>query len=310
MDAFMKLKNKRLIIGGIILGLLALGSLAFIQIRSSNLSKAKATQTVKTAEVQIGNLTAEISGTGSVVAPNAIDLAFSTSGKVAELNVNPGKSVAAGDVLAKLDQITKLQMDVDNKKLQLTKARKVLDDLETNKEIKLANVLIAQSEAAAAVETAQQNETNKYSPRCEKNVTEQYYYDYMYAKHEFNYWNNAYVDGGTGYGTMYILQRRAPYLQSMNQNFSNWKYCEGYSQLEIDQTQAAVTAAEAAYQKAQKYYATLKSTGGIDPDELALDQATVKNSELQLKEAQRILDGCNINFTHGWNCNHSCCGSR
>jgi multidrug efflux pump subunit AcrA (membrane-fusion protein) len=294
MDAFMKLKNKRLVIGGIILGLLALGSLAFIQINSANSKNTKATQTITTAEVREGNLTTEISGTGSIVAPNAVDLAFSTSGKVAELNVNPGKSVTTGEVLAKLDRITSLQMDVDNKKLALSKAQKALDDLETKKEIKLANALIAQSDAAAAVETAQQNETNKYSPRCEKNVTEQYYYDYMYAKHEFNYWNNAYIDGGTGYGTMYILERRAPYIQSMNQNYANWKYCEGFSQLEIQQSQATVSAAEATYQKAQKYYATLKSTGGIDPDELALAQATEKNAELQLDEAQRILDGATL----------------
>ena len=99
-------------------------------------------------------------------------------------------------------------MDVDNKQLELTKAQKALDDLETNKEMKLANALIAQSDASRSTGDCPKRQLTKYSPRCEKNVTEQYYYDYMYAKHDFNYWNNAYVDGGTGYGTdVYI---RAP----------------------------------------------------------------------------------------------------
>jgi HlyD family secretion protein len=122
MDAFMKLKNKRLIIGGLIIVLLAIGSLAFIQFQSSGKSQAKTTQTIKTAEVTQGDLTTDISGTGKIVAPNAIDLAFSTTGKVAELNVNPGKSVSEGDILAKLDQISTLQEAVENAKLDLTKA--------------------------------------------------------------------------------------------------------------------------------------------------------------------------------------------
>jgi RND family efflux transporter MFP subunit len=294
MNAFMKMKNKRLIIGGIILVLLALGSLAFIKIQSANTSNAKATKTVTTSEVKSGDLTVEISGTGNVVAVDAIDLAFSTQGKVAELNANPGKSVAEGDVLAKLDRITSLKIDVDTQKLALVKAQKALDDLETNKEIKLANALLAQSDAAAALEKAQYGELNKYSPRCEKNVTEQYYYDYMYAKHEFNYWNNAYIDGGTGYGTMYILQRRAPYILSMNQAYVNWKYCEGYSELEMNQSKAKVETTSAAYLKAQDYYKLLESTGGIDPDELTLAETTKKNAELQLEEAQRILDGATL----------------
>ena len=38
-------------------------------------------------------------------------------------------------------------------------------------------------------------------------------------------------------------------------------------------------ASEAAYQKAKKYYETLKDTGGIDPDELALAQTTMKRMQ-------------------------------
>ncbi len=124
--------------------LLALGCLAFIQYQSTRKIKAEATQTIKTAEVTKGDLTTEISGTGKIVAPNAIDLVFSTTGKVAELNVNPGNLVEEGDVLAKLDRIASLELNVKNAKLALTKAQQALDDLETNKEITLANALIAQ----------------------------------------------------------------------------------------------------------------------------------------------------------------------
>jgi HlyD family secretion protein len=272
MDAFQKIKNKRLIIGGIIVVILGLAVLAVISFQPSNTSQAKATQTVKTSEVTRGNLTTEVSGSGKIVAPNAIDLAFSTTGKVAELNVNAGNLVEEGDVLAKLDRISALQEAVESAKLSLTKAQKTLDDLVTNKEITLGNALVARAEATETLETAQLNEVNKYSPRCEKATTEAYYYDYMYARQE----------------------RMAPYKVTMNQNYSNWKYCEGYSELEIDKSKSNVEKAQADFDKASDYYDKLKANDGIDPDEQSLAEATKKNAELQLEQAQSTLDGATL----------------
>ncbi len=294
MTAFQKLKTKRLIIGGIILVLIVLGLAAFMRYGMVASVQAQATPTTKSAEVTIGDLTTEISGTGSIVALNPVDLSFSTTGKVAELNVNPGKSVEEGDVLAKLDRISTLQMNVENAKLTLAQAQKALDDLETNKEITLANALTAQSEAAAALESAKKGQVNKYSGRCEKNVTESYYIEYMFNRSNYLFWYNALIKQNTGYGDMYIQQNMAPWKKAMDQNYSNWKYCEGYSELEINQSNAAVEKAQAEYDKASEYYETVKNNNGIDPDELALAEITKKNAELQLEEAQRILEGATL----------------
>jgi HlyD family secretion protein len=293
MEVFRKLKNKRLIIGGLILVLLALGIVAFSQIQSAGINQAKSTQEIKTTEVTKGDLTTEISGTGSIVALNPVDLAFSTTGKVAELNVNPGKSVLEGDVLAKLDRIAALQMDVENAKLALSTTQKTLDDLETNKEITLANALIAQSSAAAALEKAQKGEVNKYSGRCEKSVTEDYYMEYMYARGYYLYWAR-FLEGGSGYGEMYIRENMAPFEIKMRTNYVNWKYCEGYSELEINQSVAAVEKAQSDYDKAKDKYSTIKNNNGIDPDEQVLAQSAKKSAELQLEEAQRVLDGATL----------------
>jgi RND family efflux transporter MFP subunit len=293
MNSFLNQKNRRLIIGGIIIMFLALGSLAFISVQSAGKDQTPTTQALKTAEVIVGDLTSEVSGTGSIVAPNAVDLAFSTTGKVAELNVNPGNLVTEGDVLAKLDRISALEMNVDSAKLALSKAQKALDDLEANKEITLANALTAQSEAAKALEKAQKGEVNKYTGRCEKNVTENYYMEYMYSRGDYLYWAR-FLEGGSGYGEMYIRQNMAPYELEMRTNYANWKYCEGYSELEINQSSAAVDLAQSNYDKAKEYYEALKNNNGIDPDEQALAEMTKKDAELKLEEAQKILDGATL----------------
>lgn len=294
MDVLLKLKNKRLVIGGLLLVLLVLGGLAFMRTQYPDSPGTQATQSIKTTEVTSGDLIMEISGTGSIVAPNAIDLVFSTDGKVAELNVNPGKSVEEGDVLARLDKISTLQLNVEKAKLELTKAQNALDDLEENKEVALANALLAKSEASENLENAQKNEVNKYSPRCEKATTEEYYFEYMYDRSDYLYWYNAYIKKNTGYGEMYILERMAPYKKSMNQNFANWKYCEGYSDLEIEQSQVAVEKAQAEYDQAAAYYESLLNNDGIDPDELALATIERDNAQLQYDEAVRILDGATL----------------
>jgi HlyD family secretion protein len=294
MDAFLKLQNKRLIIGGSIVVILGLLLLAFISFQPIGTTRAKSTQTVKTGEVTTGDLTTEVSGTGKIVAPNAVDLSFSTTGKVAELTVNPGNQVEEGDVLAKLDRISALEEAVESAKLDLTKSQKTLDDLTTNKEITLSNALNVRAAAAEALETAQKNEVNKYSPRCDPETTKVYYFDYMYARHDYLYWYNALIKKSTGYGDMYIQERMAPYKVTMNQNYSNWKYCEGYSELEIEQSKATVEKAQADYDKASDYYDKVKANDGIDPNEQALAEASKKNAELQLEQAQSTLNGATM----------------
>lgn len=294
MDVLLKLKNKRLVIGGLLLLVIVFGILAFMRTQYPDSPGSDATPTIKTTEVTTGDLIMEISGTGSIVAPNAIDLVFSTDGKVAELNVNPGKSVEEGDVLARLDKISALQLNVEKAKLTLTKAQNALDDLEATKEVALANALLAKSEAAEALETAQKSEVNKNSPRCEKATTEEYYFEYMYDRSDYLYWYNAYIKKNTGYGEMYILERMAPYKKSMNQNYANWKYCEGYSDLEIEESRVAVDKAQAEYDQTVANYETLFNNYGIDPNELVL--ATIKrdNAQLQYDEAVRILNGATL----------------
>ena len=56
-----------------------------------------------TTSVRSGSLTISASGTGSYIPSTSIDLSFSSSGTVVELNVRPGDIVKAGQLLARLD---------------------------------------------------------------------------------------------------------------------------------------------------------------------------------------------------------------
>ena len=100
-----------------------------------------ATDPLNYAEVVITDLRQEeefngklesIKGTGTVIAPVQIDLAFSTPGTVVELPVQVGQVVQAGDLLARVEARTLAAQDeiaVAQAQINLDVAQQALDDL-------------------------------------------------------------------------------------------------------------------------------------------------------------------------------------
>ena len=79
----------------------------------------------KPQSVQRGDLTQSASGVGSLAASKPIaNLSFAVSGKVSQLNVHLNDHVTTGEVLAVLDGLDKLKLDVENKQLTLQTAQK------------------------------------------------------------------------------------------------------------------------------------------------------------------------------------------
>jgi HlyD family secretion protein len=287
-DTLFQSKKNRLIAGGalvLLLGIIAAAAY-FSQIA---IPAGIQSPTAQMFRVSRGDLSTTISGTGKLISENVDSLSFSTEGIVEILNVKVGQLVKKGDVLAGLKNTEKLTLEVENKELALQKAEEAIQDLKENAEINLAQALADKATAGEAYDQAQKDLITKGQGRCEKSVTEQYYYDYMYARHDYNLWYSYLIDGGTGYGTMYIQERMAPYKQSMLLNYSNWKYCEGYSDLEKQESEANLELAKATFDKASAAYDELAKNNGVDPLELSILEARKNDAERALSEARENL---------------------
>ncbi|HBV85219.1 MAG TPA: secretion protein HylD [Desulfosporosinus sp.] len=103
-----------------------------------------------TAKAKIGDVNKVITATGTVTFPHTIPLTFPDTGRIVELNIQPGDEVKAGQVLARMDD-TKLQTIVLQQEANLMSAQSKLQILKDgfNAQTK------AQAEAALA--KAQQN---------------------------------------------------------------------------------------------------------------------------------------------------------
>ena len=86
---------------------------------------ASATTVYRFSAAAQGNLALTVATTGSLVSNNQAKLSFSSSGKLAELDVKVGDVVKAGTVLAKLDP-TALQQALAQAQLNLQDAQAAL----------------------------------------------------------------------------------------------------------------------------------------------------------------------------------------
>lgn len=270
------------------------GVLLYFLLRMTAFAAADAdAQPYQVAIVRRGDLISTSSGTGQLVAGNQISLSFSKGGTLAQLNVQVGDRVSAGEVLASIEEVHQLELTVATLEVVLKTARKDLEDLYQNSEVTLAKARQSLAEAEAAYEAAKNSLIHRGNMRCSKEVTEEYYYQYLQAQSRVSEWE-GYLDGNTGYGKDFVLTRLVSMREERDLAYINWQYCQSFTEQEIRETEAALALAEANVQHAKVYLQQLEQNGGLDMDEVELAKTRVKNAEMQLSSARHDMEGAHI----------------
>jgi len=173
-------------------------------------------------------------------------------------------------------------------------AQKTLDDLLSGAGSSLAQAQAAQAAAAQAYAEAEASVHHKGDARCSPALTKEYFYEYFYAQKEVNVWEGHLNDPNTGYGRDYILEKLRSPRQKRDRAYANYTYCQGYTEEEITGSQAALQLAKAKFEQANVAYENLQVNAGLDPDQVALAEATLENAKRQLSTAQTQLAGTTI----------------
>jgi RND family efflux transporter MFP subunit len=272
---------------------LALGIIVIIGILWQQNQKKQIDATVQpsyqTAIVQKGDLSTTISGSGEIIANKTVELSFPIDGIVGKLYVQVGDKVKAGDKLAEMEETRELQIAVDTREIEWKTAKKELDELLQSGSTSLAEASLALAEAKEAFAKANSFLRRKGDRRCAEELTLSYYYDYLSAQKEYRKWVN-YLNGNTGYGKDYILEHLEPQKLTRDLAYINWKYCEGYTEQEIRESEANYDLAKAKLEVAEKEYETQKENAGLDPYEIRLAEVKEENARNQLAAAQEDLE--------------------
>jgi HlyD family secretion protein len=251
---------------------------------SKTTGSTQASTTSSTATVERGDISLTASGSGTLMAVNSVNMSFSTSGRVAELDVKLGDMVKTGDVLARLDKAYDLEAGLINAKVNLLSAQQSLASLQKQSGSTLAkayqDLVSAQQTYADAVDANQRATAVRCSPE-------------LLAKYKTTLDVTA-----ERVGEIYLEAPDSEAYATAHNDYdtalANYNYCLAYTPTEKTSAASDLAVAKAALNKAQDTYNTLKSASGIDPDSLLAAETKVESAQTAVNDAQTKLDGITL----------------
>lgn len=283
-----KISKKIWIPIAVILIFAAAGAGYYFWVQKTNTVAQAATPGYKTTQVRRGSITLSATGTGILVSNLQNSLSFSTSGTVAKVSVQVGDQVKAGQMLAQLDNLDQLQAGVNSAQQDLISAQQALVTFKQNAAANLANAQLAVTTAQKALTTAQSGLIPTGAVRCDQATTDAYYNTYMLQQKKL-------TDLGDGGGNSnYYLTIIVPQKNIVAQAYAAYQYCAGFTDYEIQSSQANLSLAKAQLLQAQSNLDLLTKNNGLNPTDLATAENKVANAQVALDQAKATLAGATI----------------
>jgi RND family efflux transporter MFP subunit len=254
-------------------------------------------QEVRTTTVRQGDLVLYASGTGSLVAAEERELSFGISGVVAEVNVQVGDQVQAGQVLARLEEgesLESLQASVTSAEISLLNAQEALEEIHNSAPMQAAQSQLALAEAMDALQDAEYRwQVQQPGYRASGDSIAASEAELVLAQQQVDRAQSEYNkvsgrsedDPARAMALTSLVSAKARYDSVLRE--LNW-YTG--SPTEVDQLllDADVAIAQAALAEAQREWEILQA--GPDPQDVALAEAQLANAEAQLARAQSDLE--------------------
>jgi multidrug efflux pump subunit AcrA (membrane-fusion protein) len=236
-----------------------------------------------------GSSSGMVTASGEVTPVDQVQLGFAVSGLVAEVNVKEGDVVKAGQVLVSLANIDQLNAAVKAAQQNLASAQKDLETLNTNAPVVLADAQLAMVNAQQQLDDAKKHRKVKGIARCSQDKIDVLQEVLDGAKLRLQRAKDNTRDNGITY------KRQLSAAQSdYDVANANYIYCIGYTDLEVAESDASISLANATVTQTTSRYEILKANNGLDPDEVAKLQAAITNAESALASAQNALKQATI----------------
>ncbi len=280
--------------------IVAAGGFAYYKLVYLPAQSVTTTASLQTTQIRQGDLVIYASGTGTLTSANENDLAFSTGGKVTEINVSVGEKVGAGDLLAKVDdtsaEIAYAQARrayaeltspaaIADAQIAVADAQEEVVSAKNHLEYVLGpNILYWENEVAKAQAALIEAQTAADQDSSNKDLQTAL----QKAKDTLDYVNDKLSGAWVSYEEIYV-----PNHFTMTDRSSGQKYLAAPTETEILSARADLAAAQAAVEEAQYLYDAL--TGGEVPeDATGSGLSELEQAQLDLQSAQEDLDGTEI----------------
>ena len=252
----------------------------------------------------------EIIVDGRLVPKDSVDLSFNTSGEVAEVLVEEGDLVKAGDVIARLGNREPLESAVANSNLELLSAQQELLSAEQAKQALYDNLPQAQTDTLQALNTAR--EDFKDAERKVAGLRKEYSQADLNeakatlilaedklekAQKDYKEYENAQEKNVIRAAMLNKLAQAQRDYDNALRRYNN--LLGGSTEFYRNQTQTEYEIAKARLAQAEKDYAELQD--GPDPDELSLvekkiatAQGRITAADASVKSAEAALNDLDL----------------
>jgi RND family efflux transporter MFP subunit len=245
---------------------------------------------IQTSVVRQGDLILYASGSGTLIAGVSADLEFGTNGSIAQLNVQAGDEVEAGDILAEQGNREQLEAAVATDELALLGAQQALDELIATADLAAAEAQLALANAQATLEEAQStwqsqqagyraSSTTIRAAEAELALAKQAMEEAEGAAGNFSSDDPQYAQAYKNYAA--AVQRYWSALANLN-----W-YTGHPTATQQSKLDAELALAQAQLAAAERSFAELQD--GPDPDELAMAELRVAKAEADLALSRQNL---------------------
>jgi HlyD family secretion protein len=273
------MKNKFVLMGGIaILILIAAG--VFVWQRTSVNSAGISRQ--QTATVTRGSLVATVNAAGNVFTPNTAAIAFSATGRLAQVPIHVGDQVKKGQLLMQLD-LTDLQLALTTAQTNLAGQQANFDSTQASQQFAVQTAQVNVASAQAGYDSAKAtNGTNSDQITVAKAALEKARVTLQTAQIAYN---TLALTGATNIG----MSTQAATLQTATSDYTSalGTYnitIGGINDSALKTAQATLDNNRTALDQAQKNLETNLKTA----------QASLDNAKVAVEQAQRNLDAASL----------------
>jgi HlyD family secretion protein len=246
---------------------------------------------VQTAVARSGDLTVFATGAGQVIPASEVNLGFDEAGTLSELLVKVGGQVQAGEVLARLETNQtedEIALALAEAELNVLSAQQALDDIYDSVQIDTAQALLDVEAAEQSLEDLLNGDLRlaqalQAIAEAEGDVNQ--------AERTYNAVRSTSSSStiDAAYAELVLAEKKLRDQQAKFDDYAN----KPDEDLGKANAQLKLTAAQAAYDSALRYYNAVTGTGSeleLDSSSADLAAAQAKLAEVQ-REYERIKDG-------------------
>lgn len=233
-----------------------------------------------------------VTASGVVKPGDQASLTTASGGRVAEVLVDDGDTVEAGQVLLRLSGSEKLAAVVETARYELLSAEQAQQALNRNAALERANAQLRLAQALQALDDAERVRNYRNYRNGSDSSIESARADFILASDAFEHAQSNYnaVSGNDeeDVSRAGALSALAAARKARDRALANLNYLLAMpDELDVGEAEAELQAALAETASAKEEYERLKD--GPDPDEWALSEARIQNAHAQLAAAEAAL---------------------